>query len=266
MNLRAPATRAAAARLRVPSTRRRAVLRKHLGKLRWIEHLRQIGQLINHDIRLDPRHRVMQGALVEYVEDDGLRAGTLKGRHLVGIPRRAGDEMARTGQKRDKPASNHARRTCEKNLHNDPLTPRPSAVPSPRRSWPCALALPRVSLFLPLPLPPARARRNWRYQLGVDARNIGIGLRHFLGEPRALGGEIDHACERQRCNSRRHDELDSPCGGASERHFRRRAQAASQIPTSFGSVGTSCREALDSTKGNGVAGGYSSRRAPNGSH
>ncbi len=77
MSRRAPATRAAETRLRVPSMRSRAVLRKHLGKLRWIEHLRQIGQLMDDDVRLDPRHRVMQGALVEDIDDDGLHAGAL---------------------------------------------------------------------------------------------------------------------------------------------------------------------------------------------
>src|ERR1700722_475691 len=49
-------------------------------------------------------------------------------------------------------------------------------------------------------------------QLGIDARDIGVGLSHFLGEACAFGGEIDHPLERQRCNLAAHDELDCTLG------------------------------------------------------
>ena len=45
------------------------------------------------------------------------------------------------------------------------------------------------------------------FELGIDARDVGVGLLHFLGEPRALGGKIDHALERQRRHLAAHDEL-----------------------------------------------------------
>ena len=38
------------------------VLREHLGELRRIEHLRQIGELMNDDVGLHPGHRIVQSA------------------------------------------------------------------------------------------------------------------------------------------------------------------------------------------------------------
>src|ERR1700684_4616133 len=47
----------------------------------------------------------------------------------------------------------------------------------------------------------------------VDARDVGVAFRHFLGQPRALGGEIDHAFQRQRRNLAPHHELHGALGG-----------------------------------------------------
>src|ERR1700733_12124189 len=44
-------------------------------------------------------------------------------------------------------------------------------------------------------------------QLGVDTRDIGIRLGHFLGQPRRLGGQIDDPLQRQRRNLAANDEL-----------------------------------------------------------
>ena len=44
-------------------------------------------------------------------------------------------------------------------------------------------------------------------ELGIDARDVRIRLLHFLGEPRALGGEIDNVLERQRRHLPAHHEL-----------------------------------------------------------
>ena len=42
---------------------------------------------------------------------------------------------------------------------------------------------------------------------GIDAGNVGVSLLHFLTEARTLGGDIDHALERQRRRLAAHDEL-----------------------------------------------------------
>src|SRR5262245_54804165 len=44
-------------------------------------------------------------------------------------------------------------------------------------------------------------------ELGVDPLYVGLGPGDLLLEPRALGGEIDHALERQRRHLAAHQEL-----------------------------------------------------------
>ena len=85
--------------------RMRALRGRHRGKLRWIEDLRQIGQLVDDDFR--PRRaspRALSALDVEHVDDErhGRRLRLSAGA-FAGVARRAGDVVAGARRSGDQP-------------------------------------------------------------------------------------------------------------------------------------------------------------------
>ena len=84
-----PACRAAATRLRVPTSRRRALraISRHFARF---ERIRQVGELVDHDLRPDLVQMVAQSIRVEHVDHDRFYSSFFQFRGL--FPRSRGTE------------------------------------------------------------------------------------------------------------------------------------------------------------------------------
>ena len=115
---RTPAAFAAAMRLRVPSIRSREFLSRTHGHLRGIAHVRQIGQLMDHDIGLRRDHRPLQRRRRRTHRPPPPRApsASIIG-HLGLRPRRAGHRMAGVAQQLEQRPADHAARAGDEDIH-----------------------------------------------------------------------------------------------------------------------------------------------------
>src|SRR4051812_42347457 len=89
-------------------------------ELRRIEYLRQIGQLMNDDIRLGVGHGTFDRGGIEHINDHRLCSERMQQRQLGGRTCRADDGMPMLAQPWHKSASNRARSSSEKDPHFSP--------------------------------------------------------------------------------------------------------------------------------------------------
>jgi hypothetical protein len=167
---------------------------------------------MNDDLRPRVHDGVAKRSGIEHIDDNATNASGVELTCSLDTPRAAGDIVSRRKQERRQPPANRAARAREKYSHA--ITSRRAT--SLRALQPlqgfgdlgfaqlCFLAL--LLLFFDDLL--WRARDKVRIaKLGVDARDIGVALRHLFGESGALGGKIDNALERQGSDIAAHDKL-----------------------------------------------------------
>ena len=107
-----------------------------------IEHLRQIGQLMDDDFGVGLHDGIMHCGTVENIDDDGLRALLSQRLGLFGRPRRAGHLMSSGDQERRQSPSDDAGRAGKKDSHLRPPSARPRASGDPESLPACAFGFP----------------------------------------------------------------------------------------------------------------------------